>query len=313
MKSIAFLFPGQGSQLVSMGQTLFQTEPAARDLFLEADEILGFPLSTLCFKGPAETLTDTINAQPAILATSIAILRVLEQEMDLRPAFVAGHSLGEFTALVSAGALTFSDALQLVRERGRLMKAAGESQPGGMAAILGMQTAAVTALCASAQKETGQAVQIANDNCPGQIVISGAQAALKRAIELAEESGARRIVPLQVSIASHSPLMTSAAAAFEPLVAQLAIRRPAIPIMGNTTAQALTESPPIRAELIAQLTSSVRWTESIHYLQEQGVDTFVEIGPRDVLTGLMKRIDRKARRFSIQDKEGIAKLASVGE
>lgn len=313
MKSIAFLFPGQGSQLVSMGQTLFQTEPAARDLFLEADEILGFPLSTLCFKGPAETLTDTVNAQPAILATSIAILRVLEQEMDLRPAFVAGHSLGEFTALVSAGALTFSDALQLVRERGRLMKAAGENQPGGMAAILGMQTAAVITLCTRAQKETGQAVQLANDNCPGQIVISGAQAALKRAIELAQERGARRIVPLQVSIASHSPLMTSAAAAFGPLVAQLAIRRPAVPIIGNTTAQALTESPPIRAELVAQLTSSVRWTESIHYLQEQGVDTFVEIGPRDVLTGLMKRIDRKAKRFSIQDREGIAKLASVGE
>lgn len=313
MKSIAFLFPGQGSQLVSMGHTLFQTEPAARDLFLEADEILGFPLSTLCFKGPAETLTDTVNAQPAILATSIAILRVLEQEMDLSPTFVAGHSLGEFTALVSAGALTFPAALLLVRERGRLMKAAGENQPGGMAAILGVQTATVTALCASAQKETGQAVQIANDNCPGQIVISGAQTALKRAIELAEESGARRIVPLQVSIAAHSPLMASAAAAFEPHLAQLTIHQPAVPIIGNTTAQALTENSLIRAELVAQLTSSVRWTESIHYLREQGVDTFVEIGPRDVLTGLMKRIDRKAKRFSIQDKEGIAKLASVGE
>ena len=312
MNRVAFLFPGQGSQKVAMGQILAQTEPAARDLYAEADEILGFPLSTLCFKGPDDILTDTLNAQPAILTTSIAILRALEQRSDLRPAFVAGHSLGEFTALVSAGVLSFADGLRLVRERGRLMKAAGEREPGGMAAILGMEATAVAEICALAREKRGQPVQIANDNCPGQIVISGARAALEEAMALAEEKGARRVVPLQVSIASHSPLMEPAALKFEPLVAALALKQPATPVVGNTTARPLADAAAIRAELVSQLTSTVRWKESILYLQEQGVDAFIEIGPKDVLTGLMKRIDRKARRISVQDGDGISRLLAKG-
>ncbi len=305
MQSTVLIFPGQGSQLVGMGQTLHEAEPVARDILTQADEILGFSLSSLCFEGPAETLTDTINAQPAILATSYAILQVLRQKSDAGPAFVAGHSLGEFTALVCAGALSFPDGLRLVRERGRLMKAAGEAQPGSMAAILGMEREVISEICATAQAETGGVVQIANDNCPGQIVISGTLAALDHAMAMAKEKRAKRVILLPVSIASHSPLMGPAAAAFEPVVAEVAMSQPDVPLIGNTSARPLSDIPSIRAELVAQLTHCVRWTESIRYLLAQGIDTFIEIGPNDILTGLMRRIDRKARRFTVQDQEGM--------
>lgn len=305
MQSTVLIFPGQGSQLVGMGQRLHEAEPVARDILAQADEVLGFELSTLCFEGPVEMLTDTINAQPAILATSYAILQVLRQKSDVRPAFVAGHSLGELTALVCAGALTFPDGLRLVRERGRLMKAAGEAQPGGMAAILGMEREVISEICTTAQAETGEVVQIANDNCPGQIVISGTRAALDRAVALAKEKRAKRVMLLPVSIASHSPLMAPTAAAFEPVVAEVAMSRPEVPLIGNTSARPLSDIPAIRAELVAQLTQCVRWTESIRYLLAQGMDTFIEIGPNDILTGLMRRIDRRARRFTVQDQEGM--------
>ncbi len=221
MESVAFLFPGQGSQLVGMGQTLHRTEPAAREVFSQADDTLGFSLSALCFEGPIETLTDTINAQPAILTTSIAILRVIEQKTDVRPAYVAGHSLGEFTALVSAGALTFADAVKLVRDRGRLMKAAGDSTRGydcgaGIDAQIDRHLWEPRARPAS------------SPDCQRQL--SGADRHFRCTAPwlghgTGGEAGAKRTVPLQVSIASHSPLMTSAAAAFEPLVAQLDLSR----------------------------------------------------------------------------------------
>ena len=294
-----------------MGRSLYEAEPVARELFQQADDTLGFPLTRLVFDGPAHELSDTINAQPAILTTSIALLQVLRQRSDGQPRFAAGHSLGEYSALVCAGALTFADALHLVRERGRLMKQAGEGHPGGMAAILGLDPLIVTEICAQAQTETGQPVQLANDNCPGQLVISGAQAPLQRAIRLAEERRAARVVPLDVSIAAHSPLMASAAAGLAPLVDKVALATPLSTVIGNTTAHPLPDRPAITAELVAQLTNAVRWTESIAYLLTQGVDTFVEIGPKDVLSGLVKRIDRRSRRFSIQDPIGISALGAA--
>jgi [acyl-carrier-protein] S-malonyltransferase len=294
-----------------MGRSLYEAEPTAREAFLEADDILGIPLSDLIFEGPAEELTDTVNAQPAILTTSVALLRILRQELNLQPAFAAGHSLGEYGGLVCAGALTFPDALRLVRERGRLMKMAGDEHPGGMAAILGLDRLAVTQICAEAQMETGRAVQLANDNCPGQLVISGAQAALDRAMALAGERGAKRVVQLDVSIAAHSPLMATAAVQLESFVQKTDIEPPRVPVIGNTTASPISDRAEITAELVSQLTATVRWTESIEYLLARGVDTFVEIGPKDVLTGLMKRIDRQSRRFSVQDPAGISALGAA--
>ena len=292
-----------------MGDALVAAESAARETLAEADELLGFSLSSLIHSGPEDQLTDTINAQPAILALSVALLRCLPAGDELGPAYVAGHSLGEYSALVCSGALSFADGLRLVRERGRLMKKAGEQNPGGMAAILGLQSELLAELCQTAAKDSGQPVGIANDNCPGQIVISGSEAALDAACRLAEEQGAKRVVRLPVSIASHSPLMAGAAAEFQAAVDGVAIQEPSIPVIGNTSARPLEGIEEIRAELVRQLTGPVRWTESIGYLLEHGVDTFAEIGPNNVLTGLMKRIDRKAVRISIQDVEGMAKLA----
>ena len=210
----AYLFPGQGSQYVGMGRELYETYPAARDVFAQADDVLGIRLSMLCFEGPSEDLDDTVNTQPAILATSVAALRVLEGvELD-RADYVAGHSMGEFSALVAAGALAFEDGLRLVRERGALMKEAGLRRPGGMVAILGLERRALEDVCAEARSETGDYAGVANDNCPGQIVLSGAESALKQAMAIARDRGAKRAIPLAVSIAAHSPLMEDAARDF---------------------------------------------------------------------------------------------------
>lgn len=282
-----------------MGQAFYERSPEARAVFVEADACLGFSLSDLCFHGPEVRLTDTVNQQPALFTTSLAIHAALLAEGSAPPDFVAGHSLGEFSALVTAGCLTFADGLALVRRRGELMQAAGEREPGAMAAILGLELPLVAALCEQASGQNGRSVQIANDNCPGQIVISGDKGALETAVALALAAGARKAVVLPITIAAHSPLMASAAADFATAVDATPIAPPRIPIIGNVTAQPLTTPEAIRAELKAQLTASVLWTASMRYLIAQGVRTVVEVGPGDVLLSLMKRIDRQVERVTV--------------
>jgi len=283
-----------------MGQTLYERSPEVRAIFDQADALLGFSLSTLCFSGPEETLTDTLNQQPALFTTSMAMVAVLAAQDAPPPAFVAGHSLGELSALAAAGSLTFADGLALVRRRGELMKAAGEQEPGAMAAVLGLDLPVVVDLCAQAAAQHGRPIQVANDNCPGQIVISGDKEALATAVSLANAAGARKTVVLPITIAAHSPLMASASADFGTAVDNTPIYPPSIPIIGNVTAQPLLTPEDIRAELKAQLTSSVLWTASMTYLLSQGVDTVVEVGPGDVLLSLMKRIDRQTKREKVE-------------
>jgi [acyl-carrier-protein] S-malonyltransferase len=287
----AYLFPGQGSQSVGMGQALVQRSEAARQTFAEADRILGFPLSDLCFRGPAEVLTETSNAQPAILTTSIAALRELQAaRADLRqPAFLAGHSLGEYSALVAAGVLNFADAVRLTRVRGELMARAGERSAGSMAAILGIEDDQVVAICARAASETASVVQVANYNSPGQVVISGEKAGVERAMDLAKESRGRSRL-LAVSIAAHSTLMASITDEFSDHVAATPLALPVIPVIGNLSARPMSNLEQVRDELVRQLTGSVRWTESVRTMIEGGAGRFVEIGPGSVLTGLVKRI-----------------------
>ncbi len=301
MSKIAFLFPGQGSQHVGMGQDLYETYPEARATFDQADEVLGFALSDLCFNGPEETLNDTINTQPAIFVTSVALLRALESKKLQAPSFVAGHSLGEYSALLAAGAMDFAAGLQLVRERGRLMKEAGERSPGGMAAVLGLETEVVDQICRQARKETGGVIQVANYNSPGQIVISGDFRTRDVAIELAKAEGARRVVPLAVSIAAHSPLMECIADEFRQAVEAVEFQRSVVPVVANVSATPLENIEGIREELVRQLTSSVRWIESVRHMIDQGVKEFVEIGPKDVLTKLMRRIDKSVQAISVGD------------
>ncbi len=312
----AFLFPGQGSQEVGMLQDLCQQYEVARTTFTEADDILGINLSELCFQGPEAELTDTINAQPALLTAGVAVLRVLQQELgdgggqgggqggDGGATFVAGHSMGEYTALVAAGCLTFVHGLRLVRERGRLMKEAGVQQPGMMAAVLGLDEAKVATICAEASAQGGIA-QVANDNCPGQVVISGDKVGMEAAMSALSAAGAKRVMPLAVSIAAHSPLMQPAAEELRAAIQATPLAPPVVPIIGNTTAQPLTTVAAIQDELTAQLTGSVRWTASMQVALAAGAKSFVELGPGDVLAGLIKRIDRSAERWSLNIPAGV--------
>lgn len=293
MSATAFVFPGQGSQIVGMGKDIAGAYAAAREVFEQADDIIGFPLSRLCFEGPEEGLNDTINTQPALYVCSMAILRALQTELpDLRPGYTAGHSLGELTALTAAGALDFANGVWLVRERGRLMKEAGEQHPGGMAALLGLEPEQVREICAAASEEAGAPVVMANDNCPGQIVISGDVTALEIALTRAQQAGARRSVRLAVSIAPHSPLMETASAAFKERVESTSFTTPQVPVYANISTNPMTSVAAIREELEDQLTQSVHWTQLVQRMIADGAETFVEIGSRDVLTGLLRRIDR---------------------
>jgi len=308
-----FLFPGQGAQEVGMGADIATQSAAASAIYEQADEILGISLSKLCFEGPEETLTDTINAQPALLVTSIATLRAIEEIVghQLDAGAAAGHSLGEYSALVAAGAIDFPDALRLVRERGRLMKLAGDYANGGMAAIIALDTDKIEQVCIEASQQTSASVGIANDNCPGQVVISGDEAGLDAAMTAASEAGARKVVRLAVSIAAHSSLMGVVEDEFATAVDAASIRQPHYPVIANITAQPLTTAAAIREELVGQLQSSVQWTGSMQYLIDQGNDTFIEIGPGGVLAGLIKRIDRRFRRIpSISSWENVQDIAA---
>ena len=293
-QTTAFVFPGQGSQAQGMGKELAQAYPIARRTFEEADEILGFPLSKLMWEGPAEELNDTLNTQPALYVHSMAALRVFaEHAPEFSPAAVAGHSLGELSALSAAKALEVADGLRLVRRRGELMKRAGEMSPGGMAAVMGLDIPTLERVCVEAS--TGEDIaQVANDNCPGQVVISGARAAVERAIEGAKAAGAKRAIPLTVSIAAHSPLMAAVQADFEAAVRSAPIRQASIPVIGNVKAMPILSPEELRADLTAQLTSRVRWTESVQYLRGKGIQTLVEVGSGSVLVGLIRRIDAAA-------------------
>jgi [acyl-carrier-protein] S-malonyltransferase len=303
MAHIAFVFPGQGSQKVGMGLDLYQNSPAAREVFEECDRALDFPLSQLCFQGPEEELEQTIHAQPAIVATSVACLRAAaELRSGFQPSLLAGHSLGEYTALVAAGVLEFGDGIRLVRERGRLMHQAGARQPGGMAAIIGLDEPSLAQLC----QEAG--VEIANINSPNQIVISGAMEALNQAMQLARSRGAR-VVPLEVSGAFHSQLMKPAADELARIISELYFRDPEVPIVVNTTAQPATTAQEIKEELAQQLLHCVRWRHSVQYMIDHGVSTFIEIGPGSVLAGLIKRIDKGVQILNISDMSSMGALS----
>lgn len=301
LAKVAYVFPGQGAQAVGMGRDLYQDFASARAIFEQADEVLRFPLSRLCFEGPEDELRQTINAQPAILTVSYACLEaVREMKSNLtRPTFVAGHSLGEYTALAVAGVIDFATAVYLARERGRLMHEAGTIRPGSMAAVIGLDEA----LLAEACQQTG--VYIVNINCPGQLVISGDREKIVQAMEVVKANGAQRVIPLQVSGAFHTPLMQPAADGLAQTVASLSFGEPLIPIIANTTAQPLTTAEAVKAELLNQLCHCVQWQRSIEYMVGAGVSTFIEIGPGKVLTGLIKRINREVQTINIGDAQSV--------
>ncbi|WP_320447896.1 ACP S-malonyltransferase [Candidatus Roseilinea sp. NK_OTU-006] len=296
----AYVFPGQGSQFVGMGREQAQHRPIVKGIFARADAVLSYPLSHLCWHGPEAELNDTLHAQPAIFTHSVAIHEMVRLSGEIEaPAFVAGHSLGELSALCAAGALAFEDGVKLTRERGRLMKEAGERTPGGMAAVIGLDANALRAVCQEASQQHAPGVVVANDNAPGQIVISGGKMAVEAASALAKARGAKRVVPLNVSVASHSPLMAEIADEFARLVERTPIAPAAVPVVANTSARPITHPDDIRAELAAQLTAPVRWVESVRFLRDQGVTRFVELGPKDVLCGLIRRIAAEAETRAI--------------
>jgi [acyl-carrier-protein] S-malonyltransferase len=306
LPKVAYVFPGQGSQSTGMGLDLYNSYPSAKEIFVEADASLGFSLSRLCFEGPEEELRKTHNVQPAILVVSIACLKALEEAAIANfpsPTFVAGHSLGEYTALVAAGVLGLTDAVLLVRERGRLMYEAGLKNPGSMLAIMGLDEETVKDISFHSGTE------ISNINCPGQIVVSGAAQALVEADKLARVKGARALRPLKVSGAFHSALMEPIIAEFSRIVSDVRFQPPVIPVISNVTARPLTDVDSIKEELVKQLRNCIQWQRSVEYMMHSGITTFYEIGPGRVLTGLIRRINSELQIFNISGVEDITQLA----
>ncbi|HJS19765.1 MAG TPA: ACP S-malonyltransferase [Anaerolineales bacterium] len=308
LQSTAFVFPGQGSQALGMGKELSAVYPTARRVFEEAESVLGVSLSDLMWNGSAEELNETVNTQPALYVHSVAAWTTFTHLYpDLKPAGVAGHSLGELSALTASGALSFSDGIQLVRRRGELMKQAGELNPGGMAAILGVDIPTLDRVCGEAST-FDEIVQVANDNCPGQVVISGHKPALERAMAGAKAAGAKRALPLPVSIAAHSPLMDSIQAEWDAAVAACAIGTPSITVVGNVHATPLLTADDLRADIKSQMQSRVRWTESVQWMLGDGINSFVEAGSGEVLLGLIKRIESSSQRFPLGNPQDFAAI-----
>ncbi|GFO60808.1 malonyl CoA-acyl carrier protein transacylase [Geomonas silvestris] len=307
--SHAFIFPGQGSQHPGMGRELAENFKIAKESFEEADDALGFKLSTMCFEGPEEDLKLTANTQPAILAASVAAYRVLKTESPLSASFVAGHSLGEYSALVAAGALDFADALRTVRARGSFMQDAVPVGVGAMAAILGVENEVLAEICQEAAQ--GEVVSPANFNSPGQIVVAGHTGAVNRAIEIAKARGFRKAMLLPVSAPFHCALMQPAAERLAGVLEKVAVSGIVIPVVSNVEAKPNSDAARVKGLLVDQVCSPVRWDESVRFMVAQGVTNFVEIGPGKVLAGLVKRIEKEVQTLNVQDAAGIKALAEV--
>ena len=303
MGKIAFVFPGQGAQTVGMGKDAFEGVAASRRVFEQADASLGFSLTKTIFDGPEEDLKKTANTQPALLTTSIAYYEAFRSK-GIQPDFVAGHSLGEYSALVVAGVLSFEDAVRTVRLRGQYMEEAVPGGLGAMAAVLGAERGALAELCNTISTEVGT-VELANVNCPGQIVVSGSKEGVTAVVERGKEAGAKRVIPLEVSGPFHSSLMKPASDKLAVTLASLSMQEAQVPVVANVTAQPVTDASQIRKLLTEQVYSPVLWEDSVAWLVEQGVDTFIEIGSGTVLAGLIKKIDKNVRVISINSLEAM--------
>jgi len=303
---IAFVFPGQGSQFAGMGKDLAENFSAARQIFEEANDALGFDLAALCFNGPEEDLKLTTNTQPAILTVSVAALRVLQQETGLQPAYAAGHSLGEFSALVCSGTLVFADAVRIVRQRGAFMQQAVPVGVGSMAAVMGLEDGAIDGICAEAAQ--GEVVSPANFNSTGQVVIAGHATAVDRAIELAKAAGAKRALPLPVSAPFHCSLMKPAGDRLAEVLSEIRFAPMQVPVVTNVEALPNADAARVMELLVQQVSAPVRWDASVAKMSELGVDRFVEIGPGKVLSGLIKRIAKGAAIQNIEDVASLKKL-----